>query len=79
MVTEHFLVDMNDIVCTGNSRRDTTYYAACLDERIKIAAPSCSVCNLKTQCRNAPLHVQYVPGMQYFEMGDGRNDCTIAG
>ena len=39
--------DMDKIGCMGNSGGGTaTYYAACLDERIKIAMPSCSICTL---------------------------------
>jgi hypothetical protein len=74
VVTEHFpQVDMNDIVCTGNSGGGTTtYYAACLDERIKIAAPSCSVCNFEDSIAAMPhCMCNYVPGIRkYFEMGD---------
>ena len=38
-------LDSDRVACMGNSGGGTaTYYAACMDERIKIAIPSCAVC-----------------------------------
>lgn len=73
-VGENFpFLDMSDIVCTGNSGGGTaTYYLACLDERISIAAPSCSVCEFENSIA-AMSHCMcnYVPNIRkYFEMGD---------
>ena len=66
-------IDLNRIGCMGNSGGGTTtYYAACLDERIKIAMPSCSVCTYfgsifslcHCQCNFIP-HI-----LEWFEMED---------
>lgn len=73
-VSEHFSqVDMEDIICTGNSGGGTaTYYLACMDERITVAAPSCSICNYEDSI--AAMHhcmCNHIPGIRkYFEMGD---------
>ena len=57
----------------GNSGGGTaTYYAACLDERISLAMPSCAVCSwdqsiaVKRHC--ACNYVPYIAN--YFDMGD---------
>ena len=72
-ISELPFVDMTDVVCTGNSGGGTaTYYLACMDERITVAAPSCSVCSFETSiaamehcmCNHIP-HIR-----KYFEMGD---------
>ncbi len=81
-------VDMSDIVCTGNSGGGTaTYYLACMDERITVAAPSCSVCSFETSIAVMEHcmcnHVPYI--RKYFEMGDlagliaPRKLCVAAG
>ena len=66
-------IDMNDIVCTGNSGGGTaTYYLACIDERITAAAPSCSVCTFEESIA-AMEHCMcnHIPSIRkYFEMGD---------
>lgn len=73
-VAEHFpQVNMEDIVCTGNSGGGTaTYYLACIDKRIKVAAPSCSVCNFEDSIASMSHclcnHIPYI--RKYFEMGD---------
>lgn len=72
-------IDCEKIGCMGNSGGGTaTYYAACMDERIKIAMPSCSVCTfeesigIKRHCS-----CNYIPRMaKYFDMGDIA--CMIA-
>ena len=73
-VSENFAeVDMNDIVCTGNSGGGTaTYYLACLDERITAAAPSCSICTYEESIAAMPhCMCNHIPGIRkYFEMGD---------
>ena len=66
-------IDGGDIICTGNSGGGTaTYYLACLDERITIAAPSCSVCTYEASIA-AMEHCMcnHIPSIRrYFEMGD---------
>jgi len=72
-------IDMDRIACMGNSGGGTaTYYAACFDERIKIAMPACSVCNFK-QSIGIMHHCScnYIPKMaKYLDMGDIA--CLIA-
>ena len=66
-------VDASRVGCMGNSGGGTiTFYAACLDERIGVAMPSCSVCTFRDaigmidHCAD-----NYIPGiLRYFEMGD---------
>ena len=73
-VLESFdILDASDIVCTGNSGGGTaTFYLACMDERITVAAPSCSVCNFEFSIAAMPHcicnHIPYI--RKYFEMGD---------
>lgn len=66
-------IDGEHIICTGNSGGGTTtYYAACMDERIKLAIPSCSVCTFKDSIAAMP-HCQcnFIPGIaKYMDMGD---------
>jgi dienelactone hydrolase len=72
-------VDAGRIGCMGNSGGGTiTYFAACLDERIQIAMPSCYVCTFRDSI-GAIDHCadNYIPGiLRYFEMGDLA--CLIA-
>ena len=66
-------IDGDKILCTGNSGGGTaTYYAACFDERIKVALPSCAVCTFKDSITAMPhCSCNYVPGIaQYMDMGD---------
>jgi len=66
-------VDLERIACMGNSGGGTTtFYAACLDPRIRVAMPSCVVCAYKDSIgRIDHCHDNYLPGaLQYFEMGD---------
>ncbi len=71
---EHFdIIDPNRICLMGNSGGGTaTYYAACLEERICLAVPSCAVCSwdqsiaVKRHC--ACNYVPYIAN--YFDMGD---------
>lgn len=74
VLAKHFpQADMNQIACTGNSGGGTTtYYLACLDERVRMAAPSCSLCTFEDSIA-AMEHClcNHVPGIRkIFEMGD---------
>lgn len=65
--------DTTKILCMGNSGGGTaTFYAACMDDRIDLAMPSCSVCEFEDSI--IPFHhccCNYIPGIRkYFEMGD---------
>ena len=41
-------VDVDRVACMGNSGGGaTTFYAACLEPRIRVAMPSCSVCTYR--------------------------------
>lgn len=66
-------LDMDKIACMGNSGGGTTtFYAACLDERIKVAMPSCSFCTYESSIE-AVYHCicNYIPKAKlYFEMSD---------
>lgn len=73
-VIEYFdFIDTEDIACTGNSGGGTsTYYLACIDERISAALPSCAVCTFEESIA-AKRHCMcnYIPSIRrYFEMGD---------
>lgn len=79
-VLEHFAeVDPDRVCLMGNSGGGTaTYYAACLEERITLAMPSCAVCSwdqsvaLMKHCL-----CNLVPNIaNYFDMGD--LGCLIA-
>jgi len=66
-------VDIARVGCMGNSGGGTiTYYAACLDERISIAMPSCAVCAYHDSIgRIDHCEDNYLPrALQYFDMGD---------
>jgi hypothetical protein len=66
-------VDMEQVLCMGNSGGGTTtFYAACVDDRIKLAMPSCSVCEFDDSIISKHhCCCNYVPGIRrYFEMGD---------
>ena len=71
----HFadVIDSTRIACMGNSSGGTTtYYAACMDERIHLAIPSCSVASYD-QSIMAIYHCpcNFVPNIRrYFDMGD---------
>lgn len=66
-------VDGSKILCTGNSGGGTTtFYAACYDERITVAMPSCAVCTFKDSI-GAMKHCvcNFIPGIaKYMDMGD---------
>ncbi|MHB1294801.1 MAG: alpha/beta hydrolase family protein [Anaerolineae bacterium] len=66
-------VDVTRIGCVGNSGGGTiTYYAACLEERIRVAMPSCAVCTYADSiARIDHCEDNYLPGaLRHFEMGD---------
>lgn len=65
--------DTTDLVCLGNSGGGTTtFYAACIERRIKHAIPSCAFCTYKdsiVDIRHCACN--YVPGIaREFDMGD---------
>ena len=74
-VENHFseFIDLGDISLMGSSGGGTaSYYAACLDERIKCVMPSASICTWEESI-TALLHClcNYVPHIaEYFNMGD---------
>ena len=66
-------VDREKIGCMGNSGGGTiTYYAACLEKRIKVAVPSCSFCTYgDSTMRIGHCMDNYIPrALKYFEMYD---------
>lgn len=72
-------IDSEKIAVMGNSGGGTaTYYAACMDERIKIAMPSCSICTYKDSIvvgRHCTCN--YIPNIaKYVDMADLA--CLIA-
>lgn len=70
----HFpAADTRKICCTGNSGGGTaTFYAACLDERIRYALPSCCICTYRDSIGDTwHCSCNFVPGTaKYFDMGD---------
>lgn len=73
MLEELPYINKDKVAVMGNSGGGTvTYYAACFDERIKIAMPSCSVCTYRSSI-GAVYHCScnYIPhAAQSFDMGD---------
>ncbi len=66
-------LDLDDITCIGSSGGGTaTYYAACYDERIKVAVPSCAVCSYRKSIGEFwHCSCNYIPGSaKYFDMGE---------
>ena len=73
-VLAHFpRVDSSRVACTGNSGGGTiTYFAACVEPRIRVAMPSCFVCSF-AESLGAIDHCadNYVPGLlRYADCGD---------
>ena len=67
------LFDTDKIICLGNSGGGTaTTYAAAMEERIKIAVPSCAVCRYGDSiAAMAHCACNYVPHIaKYFDMGE---------
>ena len=72
-------VDKERIICMGNSGGGTaTFYASCMDERIYLSMPSCSVCTYEDSIITLRhCDCNYIPGIRkYFNMGD--LGCLIA-
>ena len=66
-------IDVSQICCMGNSAGGTaTFYAACMDSRIRFAMPSCSVCTYEDSiAKVSHCTCNYIPGiLHYFDMGD---------
>ena len=73
MLREFDFIDEKNIMLMGNSGGGTaTYYAACLDERISLAMPSCAVCTYKHSIAAMEHCVcNFIPNIaNYFDMGD---------
>lgn len=72
-------IDSDKIAVMGNSGGGTaTYYAACMDERIKVVMPSCSVCTFERSIvYKRHCTCNYIPNIaKYLDMGDLA--CLIA-
>ena len=72
-------LDLSDITLLGQSGGGTaTYYAACYDERIKIAVPCCAVCTYKDSIAEFwHCSCNYIPQIaKYVDMGE--LSCLIA-
>ena len=66
-------LDLDDISLIGNSGGGTaTYYSACYDERIKVAASCCAVSTYRASIGDMwHCSCNYVPGSaRYFDMGE---------
>lgn len=74
VLCENFeFLDTENIMCLGNSGGGTTtFYAACIDTRIKTAVPSCAVCTYKDSIGSLyHCACNYIPSIaEYFDMGD---------
>jgi len=75
-VLENYFADVADtseLICMGNSGGVTaTFYASCIDDRIKISMPSCAFCTYDASIM-AMSHCpcNYIPHIRkYFNMGD---------
>ena len=67
------ILDLDKVVLTGNSGGGTaTYYAACVDNRIKIAVPSCAFCTYEESILSVyHCSCNYIPNARkYYEMQD---------
>ncbi len=66
-------LDTGNIIITGNSGGGTmSYYMACVDERIKLSAPSCAFCTYKDSILEVShCTCNFIPSIyNYFEMQD---------
>ena len=66
-------LDTDNIIITGNSGGGTmSYYAACVDERITLSAPSCAFCTFEQSLFNVyHCSCNYIPNIyNYFDMQD---------
>ncbi len=71
----HFadVADTSELICMGNSGGGTaTFYASCMDDRIKLSMPSCAFCTFEASImamNHCPCN--YIPHIRkYFNMGD---------
>lgn len=67
------VLDLSQICCMGNSAGGTTTaYVAALEDRIKLAMPSCAVCTYKDSIGAMPhCACNFVPHIaEYFDMSD---------
>ncbi len=72
-------VDMDNIIITGGSGGGTaSFYSACFDERIKVAAPVCAFCSYETSIMDLfHCSCNFIPhAYEWFEMQDLA--CLIA-
>ena len=72
-------INLEKIGCIGNSGGGTaTYYAACYDQRIKLAVPSCALCSYKESiAKMFHCSCNYIPySYKNFDMGELA--CLIA-
>ena len=74
VLEQHFeKLNLEKLICLGNSGGGTTtFYASCMEPRIQLAVPSCSVCTFKDSI-SAMHHCtcNYIPNIAgYFDMGD---------
>lgn len=81
VIEEHLssYIDLDKIMCMGNSGGGTTtFYASCVDERIRLSIPSCAVCTYDDSImamKHCPCN--FIPNIRkYFNMGD--LGCLIA-
>lgn len=74
ILEKHFSqADISQLICMGNSGGGTTtFYAACIDKRIQIAVPSCSVCSFDDSIIAMEHCIcNFVPNIRLsFDMGD---------
>ena len=75
MLEAHFAeyIDFERLICLGNSGGGTTtFYAGVLDERIRLAMPSCYVCTFRDSIAAMEHCVcNFIPGVsKWFDMGD---------
>jgi len=75
VITGFDFIDASKIGIMGNSGGGTSsYYVACLDERIKVSMPSSSFCSIVDSWGALPdnhCDCAYIPGIpNYFEMAD---------
>lgn len=75
VIYAHFaeFIDTERLICMGNSGGGTvTFYASCMDERIRFSMPSCAVCTYEASImamNHCPCN--FIPGIRrYFNMGD---------
>lgn len=70
---DKYSLDLEDISLVGNSGGGTaTYYSACFDERIKVAAPTCAVCAFEDSIAyTTHCSCNYIPRLaRYMDMGE---------